>query len=84
MVEVQEIIKKYGKEYKEQHKMMPHIAKAMGAIEKCRTAELGYHEDICDECGYKKIIIYLGGYENLRKNNSNYFTTRSGIEDCDC
>lgn len=36
------------------------------------------------KCGYKKIIIYLGGYENLRKNNSNYFTTRSGIEDCDC
>ena len=27
----------------------------MGAIEKCRTAELGYHEDVCDECGYKKI-----------------------------
>ena len=47
MVEMQTIIKKYGKEYKEQHKMMPHIAKAMGAIEKCRTAELGYHEDIC-------------------------------------
>lgn len=36
------------------------------------------------KCGYKKIIIYPGGYENLRKNNSNYFTTRSGIEDCDC
>ena len=54
-IEVQDIIKKYGKEYKEKHKMMPHIAKAMGAIEKCRTEELGYHEDVCDECGYKKI-----------------------------
>ena len=44
-----------GKEYKENHKIMPHVAKAMGAIEKCRTEELGYHEDVCDECGYTKI-----------------------------
>ena len=55
MVEVQEIFKKYGKKYKEEHKLMPHIAKAMGAIEKCRTGELGAHEDVCDECGYIKI-----------------------------
>ena len=55
MVEMQTIIKKYGKEYKEKHKIMPHIQKAMVAIEKCRTGELGGHEEICDECGYKKI-----------------------------
>ena len=54
-IEVQDIIKKYGEEYKEKHKMMPHIAKTMGAIEKCRTEKLGYHENICDECGYTKI-----------------------------
>ena len=55
MPEVQDIIKKYGKEYKEKHKMLPHVAKAMGAIEKCRTAELGAHIDVCDNCGYEKI-----------------------------
>ena len=55
MVELQDIIKKYGKEYKEKHKLMPHIQKTMNAIEKCRTAELGAHEDICDHCGHKKI-----------------------------
>ena len=54
-IEVQDIIKKYGEEYKEKHKMMPHIAKTMEAIEKCRTEKLGYHEDVCDECGYRKI-----------------------------
>ncbi len=43
------------KEYKEEYKLMPHIAKAMGAIEKCRREELGYHEDVCDECGYTKM-----------------------------
>ena len=55
MVEVQDIIKKYGKEYKEKHKILPHVAKTMGAIEKCRTAGLGAHIDVCDECGYEKI-----------------------------
>lgn len=55
MIEIQEIIKKYGKEYKEKHKIMPHIAKAMGAIEKCRTAELGGHIEVCDNCGHEKI-----------------------------
>ena len=54
-IEVQDIIKKYGEEYKEKHKMMPHIEKTMKAIEKCRTEKLGYHEDVCDECGYRKI-----------------------------
>ena len=56
MAEVQDIIKKYGKEYKEKHKMLPHIAKAMGAIEKCRTGELGAHKDICNNwIGYNKL-----------------------------
>ena len=55
MVEVQEIFQKYGKKYREKNKMLPYKTKAMEAIEKCRTAELGYHEDVCDECGYVKV-----------------------------
>lgn len=31
---------------------MSHVAKAMGAIEKCRTGELGAHEEVCDN--YKR------------------------------
>ena len=31
-IEVQDIIKKYGKQYKEEHKLMPHIQKTMNAI----------------------------------------------------
>ena len=63
-IEVQDIVKKYGKEYKENHKIMPHVAKAVRAIEKCRTEELGYHEDVCDECGYTKI-----SYNSCRNRN---------------
>ena len=54
-IEVQDIMIKYGKLYKEEHKLMPHIQKAMNAIAKCRTGELGAHEDVCDECGFTKI-----------------------------
>lgn len=55
MVEMQEIMKKYGKEYKEKHRMMSYKEKTMEAIEKCRTAEMGSHEEVCDNCGYRKI-----------------------------
>ncbi len=55
MKEVQDIIREYGKEYKEKHKLKPHVLKAMEHIEKCRTAEMGAHEDVCDNCGYVKI-----------------------------
>ena len=39
MVEMQEIFLKYGKEYKEKHEMIPHIAKAFTAIENWRTSK---------------------------------------------
>ena len=55
MIEVQEIFREYGEEYRRNHKMQNHIIKAMKAIERCRTAELGAHEDVCDNCGYIKI-----------------------------
>ena len=51
MVEVQEIFKEYGEEYRKKHKIQSHIIKTMKAIERCRTAELGAHEDVCDNCG---------------------------------
>jgi len=57
MVELQDIVIEYGKEFKEKYKLIPHIHKALRAIENCRTAALGAHEDICNnaECGHIKI-----------------------------
>ena len=55
MPEVQDIFNKYGESYREKHKLMPYKLKTMNAIEKCRTKQLGYHKDVCDECGYEKI-----------------------------
>lgn len=54
MPEVQDIFNRYGERYRETNKLMPYKLKVMNAIEKCRTEQLGYHKEICDECGYEK------------------------------
>jgi hypothetical protein len=51
MAEIQDIFSEYGGAYQEQHKLPGHILKTMREIEKCRTAELGGHADVCDDCG---------------------------------
>ena len=55
MPEMQDILKKYRKDYEKKHNLQIYIKKTLDAIEKCRTAELGAHEDVCDKCGYIKI-----------------------------
>ena len=55
MPELQNILKQYGSQYKEKHDLPIYVKKTLNAIEKCRTADLGAHEDICDHCGHKKI-----------------------------
>ena len=55
MPELQDVLIKYGKQYKQKHNLPIYVNKTLNAIEKCRTAELGAHEDVCDYCGHKKI-----------------------------
>lgn len=53
--EVAGIFRRYAKQYIEKHKQPAYILKTIGAIEKCRTAELGGHVEKCDKCGHKRI-----------------------------
>ncbi|MCB2298160.1 IS91 family transposase [Clostridium tagluense] len=55
MVEDQDIFLRYGAEYRENHKLTLVQLKAMSAIEKCRTSQLGGHVDVCDNCGNTEI-----------------------------
>jgi predicted Zn-ribbon and HTH transcriptional regulator len=55
MVEVQDIFLKYGAEYLKKHKLSPIQHKAMSAIQKCRTSQLGGHIDVCENCGNAQI-----------------------------
>ena len=49
--EIADIFYLYGDQYRKTHVMTVEQRKVMGAIEVCRTAQLGGHMDICDNCG---------------------------------
>jgi predicted Zn-ribbon and HTH transcriptional regulator len=51
MPEVQDVFRLYGDAYRQTHGLSLVQLKVMSAIEKCRTAELGSHVDICENCG---------------------------------
>ena len=54
-LEVADIFRGWGEAYREQHALSPEQARAMRAIELCRTAALGGHVDVCDHgCGYER------------------------------
>lgn len=55
MPDLQDIFREYGQSFRQNRKLPANVRKAMTAIEHCRTALLGGHADICDECGYTRI-----------------------------
>lgn len=55
MAEVQDIFLRYGAAYLKKHKLSSIQHKAMTAIQKCRTSQLGGHIDICESCGDTRI-----------------------------
>lgn len=55
MPEVQDIFRLFGEEYRGKYNLPLNHYKVMGAIENCRTSNLGAHIEECMSCGYKKI-----------------------------
>jgi len=55
MPELQDVFQLFGDEYRESHKLSYVQAKAMNAIEQCRTSKLGCHIDTCENCGNVEI-----------------------------
>lgn len=54
-VEVADIFREFGPAYRESHNLPVRHLRAMSAIERCRTAELGGHVEKCDTCGHIRI-----------------------------
>jgi predicted RNA-binding Zn-ribbon protein involved in translation (DUF1610 family) len=55
-LEVAQIFRHHGPEYRKNHGLTPAQHKAMRDIERCRTARLGGHVDVCSQgCGYLAI-----------------------------
>ncbi|MBF8984900.1 IS91 family transposase [Lutibacter sp. B2] len=55
MIEIADILHKYGEAYRSKYRLSRQEFKAMGAIEFCRSSALGGHIDECDACGHIRI-----------------------------
>ena len=56
LLEVADIFRLYGQQYRECHSLSSEQKKAMEDIQACRTATLGGHVDLCSNgCGYSSI-----------------------------
>ena len=55
MEKIQKILNKGLEKYEKEHKIVTYKKKAINAIKDCKTANVGAHKYICDECGYEEI-----------------------------
>jgi hypothetical protein len=54
-VEVADIFRQHGPEYRQTHPLPLQHLRVMRAVEVCRTAELGGHKEKCEDCGHIEI-----------------------------
>ena len=53
--EVADVLRLYGEQYRQQYLVTPEQARVMGALTACRTAQLGGHVNVCQDCGAVQI-----------------------------
>jgi hypothetical protein len=63
-LEVADVFREYGADYRAKHDLSGPQLAAMEAIEKCRTSALGGHVDQCEHCGHLEI-----SYNSCRNRN---------------
>jgi hypothetical protein len=54
-VEVADIFRQHGSDFRLTHSLSPEQRRVMRAIEVCRTSVLGGHVDQCDACSYQRV-----------------------------
>jgi hypothetical protein len=54
-LELADIVRAYGDAYRRTHALAAVQSRALHAIEACRTAALGGHQETCDQCGAVRI-----------------------------
>jgi hypothetical protein len=55
-LEIVDILRLHGEDYRHHHPLSPEQKKAFADILRCRTATLGGHVDVCDQdCGFTRI-----------------------------
>ena len=53
-LEIADIFRRFGRQYRERHLLPLQQLRLMRAIETCRTAALGGHVERCNRCGYRR------------------------------
>ncbi len=53
-LEVADVFRAFGAAYRTHHVLAPEQARVFDAILACRTAALGGHLDLCEECGFER------------------------------
>lgn len=54
-LEVADIFRQHGPDFRLTHSLSPEQRRVMRAIERCRTASLGGHVEQCNACGHQRI-----------------------------
>jgi hypothetical protein len=54
-LELADIVRAHGDAYRRTHRLAAVQHRALDAIETCRTAALGGHQETCDHCGAVRI-----------------------------
>lgn len=55
LLEVADIFRQYGADFRRRYPLLPEQRRVMRAIEVCRTSVLGGHLEQCDSCAYQRI-----------------------------
>ena len=58
VIELADIIRRYGPAYERSHYMRGVQHKALWAIVACRTAALGGHHEWCENCGFERYLYH--------------------------
>ena len=53
-LEIADVFRAHGDDYRAAHVLTPDQARAMRAICRCRTADLGGHVDVCEACRFER------------------------------
>jgi Putative transposase/Transposase zinc-binding domain len=54
-LEVADIFRQYGADFRQRYPLLPEQRRVMQAIEVCRTSVLGGHLEQCDSCSYQRV-----------------------------
>ena len=69
--EVSQIVDRFGSQFIGQYQPNSFTLRTLDALQKCRTATLGGHKDVCDCCGKQRISYNSCGNRHCPKCQSN-------------